>query len=107
MVQLLIIKKNLSVHIRKSLCVSIKMVKGTFCYYHINVRKRLHCYKLIISFNEKGKSKDQSIHGKRKTVIWCEMKGKRDSNLVQQIFNQDSYEKYIKDICGIVNAIFK
>lgn len=35
------------------------------------------------------------------------MKGKRDSNLVQQIFNQDSYEKYIKDICGIVNAIFK
>ena len=81
--------------------------QGTFYYYHINVRKKLHCYKLIISFNEKAKSKDQRFHGKRKSVIWREMKGKRDSNLVQQIFNQDSYEKYIKDICGIVIAIFK
>ena len=67
--------------------------------------ENFYCYKHIISFNGKTKSKDQWLHGEKKGVIWHGVKGERDSSSVQQMLNQDSCGVCIWGMSGVVNAI--
>ena len=72
------------------------------------MRKKLHCYKHIISINEKAKSKDQGFHDEKNGVIGMirrEGERERDSNLVQQMVNQDSYGIFMLGMRGVVKAI--
>ena len=69
------------------------------------MREEFHCYKHIISFNGKTKSKEQWFYGEKKEVIWHGVKGERDFSLVQQISNQNSCGIRMWCMSGVVNAI--
>ena len=47
-----------SVHFWKSLSVLFRRVYDTFSHHYINMREEFYCYKYIISFNSKTRSKD-------------------------------------------------
>lgn len=102
MVQRSIIKQiQISVHIRKLLCSLIKRVLSTFSYNRISMREKLYCHKYIISFNEKKKKRQKlevpwlyNKKNKEGYLVWNEGR-KRESSLMQQIFNQCTYGKCI------------